>query len=77
MITADTPLLPVHKTESLISIKMQKVLLVALTVIFTVGMIVSYALNAPWFVPLTFFALALLPLIKLGRINDRQDNKLL
>ena len=46
----------------------KKGILVALTCLLVLGMVLSYALGAPWFVTVAFFASTLVPLFPLGRI---------
>lgn len=44
-----------------------KVILIAVSTIMALGMIFAYSLCAPWFVTLSLFALALLPLFPIGK----------
>lgn len=59
----------------------KQVLWVALSAIFGIGLILSYTLGAPWFVPFTFFSLALISLFPVGRVAEIQiknpENKLI
>jgi hypothetical protein len=47
-----------------------KALAVAISVIMAVGLAVSVALCAPWYVPLSFFAAVLVPLLVLGKADN-------
>lgn len=51
-----------------------KTLRIALSAIFTVGLIFAYALGAPWMALVGLFVLALVPLFPLGKvIEDLKD----
>jgi len=45
----------------------KKGLLIALTCLINLGAIFAYVIGLPWFVPLSLFALSLIPLFPIGR----------
>lgn len=48
--------------------KSSKVALVAISALFTLGMILSFCLSAPWYITVGFFLLSLSPLFPLGKL---------
>ena len=54
--------------------KTKKIILIAIATIMALGMVFAFFLGAPWFVTLTFFALALAPLFPIWKArNPRAD----
>ncbi len=52
--------------------KVKKAILIAISTIFAIGMIFSYAFGGPWLLTAALFALILAPLFPLGKPkNDR------
>lgn len=45
-----------------------KVVLIALSTLFALGMILSYCFLAPWYVTVGFFFLSLAPLFPIGKL---------
>lgn len=65
------------ETKSLLSPRVKKAIMIAVSTIFALGMIVSYVLGAPWVIPFVFFSLALAPLYPLGKVVDDQRGRIL
>ena len=55
--------------------KAQKGILVAISALMALGMVLSYAVGAPWLVILGFFLLSLTPLFPLGKAVDDQRSR--
>jgi hypothetical protein len=73
-----TPVDTVHSNvESMQPAKVKKAILVAISVIMAIGMILSYALGAPWLLIVGFFFLTLSPLFPLGKSVDDQRSRIL
>lgn len=64
--SATNPIDTSQPTRPFLTAKKRDRILIAISVIMAIGLIISYVMGAPWFVPLTFFALALVPIIPLG-----------
>lgn len=66
----------VNLSNSIIEIKdarpARKKILVAITVLLSIGLLVSGFMNAPWVVPLTFFVLILCSLYPVEKKVDNQ-----
>lgn len=56
---------------------LKKAILVAVSTLMFLGMILAYAIGAPWFIVATFFLLTLSPLFPLGKAVDDQRNRIL
>ncbi len=56
---------------------LKKTALIALSLLMATGLILSYALGAPWFVMVGFFLLALSPLFPIGQAVDSQRSRIL
>ncbi len=63
--------------EGIRASKVKQGIMIALSILFTLGMVVSYALGAPWLIPFLFFSLALAPLYPLGKVVDSQRERIL
>jgi len=58
-------------------VKVKKAILIAVSVLMALGMIVCYAVGAPWLLTVTFFLLTLSPLFPLGKSIDDQRSRLI
>jgi hypothetical protein len=57
--------------------QIKKTILVALSVLMSLGMILSYAIGAPWLVIAGFFLLSLAPLFPLGRFGNEPRSEII
>lgn len=69
--SANTNLEPVKPAN------IKKAILIAISVLMALGLIVSYAVGAPWLIMVGFFFLALSPLFPLGKSVDDQRARIL
>lgn len=63
--------------ESVKPANVKKAILIAISVLMALGMIISYAIGAPWLIMVGFFFLALSPLFPLGKSVDDQRARIL
>ncbi|MGB7978821.1 MAG: hypothetical protein WCF19_06660 [Chlamydiales bacterium] len=55
----------------------KKNILIAVATLMFLGMVLSYALGAQWFIIAAFFALSLSPLFPLGKAVDNQRSRII
>lgn len=57
--------------------QVKKAILIAVSTLMFLGMILSYAIGAPWFIIAGFFLLTMSPLFPLGKAVDDQRSRII
>jgi hypothetical protein len=58
-------------------VDVKKAILIAVSTLMFLGMILSYAIGAPWYVIVGFFLLTMSPLFPLGKAVDDQRSRII